>query len=92
MPSAHVYTSHWVYVGDYNSYDRHAKVCTDPYHGCSYYITSHACNPIGDIWISTIVIGGVHSIYRECSSCGIGVQIGSATHYSNRGCRSGCNG
>lgn len=92
LPAVHIYTSYWVYVGDYGSNDLHAKVCMGLYGYCGHYTNSFPCNATGEVWTSTTVISGVHPIYRECNGCGIGVQIGSAIHYSSGGCLPGCRG
>ena len=81
----------WVYIGDYDTNNNHAKVCTGPYGYCGYYGSSNPCYATGEVWTSTYVINGVHSIYRECGGCGVGLQIGSATHYPS-GCIPGCRG
>ncbi len=91
LPAAHEYQDEWTYVGDYDTYNIHAKICISQYGYCGEYEEWEYCLATGEVWTSTWVEDGVHIIYRDCGGCLIGLPESETPHYSDS-CIPGCRG
>lgn len=70
--------------------DIHVWRCVNYWYGsgqCNYTTGEEACTPdmSGEVWYSYFVVGGYHTIYRNCKECGYGVERGQILCYKALG-------